>query len=190
VLGLFTAIGLSVAGLAPLFLSLVVLLILILLFGIINPSEIRNGIDFDLILIIALGLALGKGIVNSGAAELVANSVVDISKPFGPIGLLAGIFLITNILASIITSKAAVAIILPIALSVSHSLNIHVEPFILIVAYGGAANFITPVGYQTNLMVYGPGGYNFSDFFKVGMPLTLLYLVGAVLVLSLSYGFL
>ncbi len=187
IIGLLGAIGLAVAGLVPLFISLVVLLSLTLLLGIANPTEIRNGIDFHLILIIALGLALGKAMVNSGAAEIVADTVIRFAKPFGAVGLLAGIFLVTNLLASFMTSKAAVAIILPVALTVSHNLGVSSVPFILIVAYGGAANFITPIGYQTNLMVYGPGGYSFRDFMRIGLPLTLIYLVVSSLVLGYVY---
>jgi di/tricarboxylate transporter len=95
--------------------------------------------------------------------------------------------LITNLLASFMTSKAAVAIVLPIVISAAQDLQMATDPFILVVAYGGAANFITPIGYQTNLMVYGPGGYAFKDFFRIGLPLTLIYLIGCVLILGTLY---
>ena len=86
-----------------------------------------------------------------------------------------------------ITNKAAVAVIFPVSLTLAMELNLDVMPFILVVAYAAAANFMTPIGYQTNLMVYGPGGYKFKDFFKIGAPLTFIYMVVTVTILSLMY---
>ena len=186
VAGLITSIFLVFFG-VHLFISLSVVLTLILLLKIIKPIEIRNGLDYDLILIIALGLALGKAMDKSHAAELVAESIDQLSGPFGVIGLLSGLFLVTNLLSAFMTSKAAVAITLPIALSIAMKTQLPQEPFILIIAYGGAANFITPIGYQTNLMVYGPGGYSFKDFFKIGLPLMFIYLITSVVVLGYIY---
>ena len=107
--------------------------------------------------------------------------------PMGKFALLAGIFLITSILAAFITAKAAAAIIFPISLTTAVNLGLDPLPFVLIVSFGAAANFMTPIGFQTNLMVYGPGGYNFRDFFRTGAPLTLLYLITAVSILYFIY---
>ncbi|MCF6185274.1 MAG: anion permease, partial [Bacteroidales bacterium] len=101
--------------------------------------------------------------------------------------ILTGIYFITAILAAFITNKAAVAVIFPVSLSLALSLNADVMPFILVVAYAAAANFMTPIGYQTNLMVYGPGGYKFKDFLKIGTPLTIIYMIVTVTILSLMY---
>lgn len=194
--GLLSSIALAAFGIVPLFLSLAVLLATVLVIGVANPSEIRRSIDFNLIFIIALGLALGKGMVNSGAATAVAEYFVAAGSGWGIIPLMFGIFIITNLLSAFMTSKAAVAIILPVALSTAHNLTIDggavggelVPAFILLVAFGAAANFVTPIGYQTNLMVYGPGGYSFKDFFKIGLPLTLIYMVVCVVMLSLQFN--
>jgi di/tricarboxylate transporter len=86
------------------------------------------------------------------------------------------------------TSKAAVAIVLPVALTIAHDMGLPIEPFILVVAFGGAANFITPIGYQTNLMVYTPGGYTFNDYFKFGLPLTIICLLICTFVLNTYYN--
>ena len=91
-------------------------------------------------------------------------------------------------MSSYITNKAAVAILFPISMTIANTMGYDVEPFILVVCYGAAASFITPIGYQTNLMVYGPGGYSFKDFFRVGLPLTILYMVVCVIVLSYRYN--
>jgi di/tricarboxylate transporter len=91
------------------------------------------------------------------------------------------------LLGSFITNKAAVALVFPIAVSMALELGINPKPFILTVAFAGAASFLTPIGYQTNLMVYGPGGYNFTDYFKIGLPLTILYMIVTVLGLVYQY---
>jgi len=102
--------------------------------------------------------------------------------------LLAGIYLITNLLASVITNIGAVAIVFPISLSLAEQLSANPKPFVLLVAYAAAASFITPIGYQTNLMVYGPGGYTFKDFFRIGLPLSILFMITTVIVLTLQFN--
>jgi len=118
---------------------------------------------------------------------MIAQGIISVFMPLGKIGLLVGIFIITSILAAYITSKAAAAIIFPISLTTAVNLGLNPIPFVLIVAYAAAANFMTPIGFQTNLMVYGPGGYSFKDFFRVGAPLTIIYMVVTVTILTIIY---
>ena len=143
---------------------------------------------FDLVILLAMGLALGRAMENSGAATFIAAGVEGLSSQFGAMGLLAGIFIITNVLASYITNVSAVSIIFPISVAIAESMGYPVKPFVLVVAFGAAANFITPIGYQTNLMVYGPGGYSFKDYMKIGLPMTLMYLVVCVVMLAWVFG--
>ena len=154
---------------------------------IINPKELPRSLDYNLALIIVMSLALGTAMIKTRAAEMIADGIITLFIPFGKIGVLLGIYFITTILAAYITNKAAVGILFPIALTVATDLNVNPTPFALTVAYAAAANFMTPHGYQTNLMVYGPGNYSFSDFFKIGAPLTILYMFTTVGILSLIY---
>ena len=112
---------------------------------------------------------------------------MTVFRPMGKVGVLAGVYFITSILAAFITNKAAVAVMFPISLSAASELNADFMPFILVVAYAAAANFMTPIGYQTNLMIFGPGGYKFKDFFKIGTPLTIIYMIVTIIILSLIY---
>lgn len=185
--GSFLAILLSAFHIISLFMALIILLLVSMTLKITSPKDMPSGIDYNLALIIVLSLALGTAMIKSGAAVLIANFLINIFIPLGKVGLLFGIYLITTILAAYITNKAAVGIIFPIALTIATNLEINPLPFILTVAYAAAANFMTPIGYQTNLMVYGPGRYSFKDFFKIGFPLTIIYLVVTVLILSLIY---
>jgi di/tricarboxylate transporter len=186
--GAALAITASALGFISLFMALMILVILILLIGISSPKDLPKNIDYTLAIIIVLSLALGTAMIKTGMADMIAKFIVSIFIPLGAVGLLAGIFMITNILASYITTKAAAAIIFPISVTAALQMGLPTIPFILIVAFGSAANFITPIGYQTNLMVYGPGGYKFRDYMKIGLPITIIYMVVCVAVLSLWYG--
>ncbi|MBN2520881.1 MAG: SLC13 family permease [Bacteroidales bacterium] len=185
--GTVLAILLASFKIMSLFMGLLILILISLAFKITSPKEIPKNIDYDLALIIAMSLALGTAMIKTGAAELIADLLINIFVPLGPVGILFGIYLITAILAAYITNKASVAIIFPISLTIAVTLNLNPLPFIFIVSFAAAANFMTPIGYQTNLMVYGPGGYSFKDFFKIGFPLTIIYMVVTVTILSLIY---
>jgi di/tricarboxylate transporter len=186
--GLLTSVILSFLKLLPLFISLILFLIILIISKIANPKELYKGLNFNLIFIIALALALGHSMITTGLASLISNSFLDFLQPLGVLVLLGGIFIITNLLSSIITNIGAVAIMFPISLSIAQNLSINPKPFVLLIAYAAAASFITPIGYQTNLMVYGPGGYNFRDFMKIGLPLTLLFMIVTVGILVVQYN--
>lgn len=185
--GLLLAILLAALKVITLFMGIITLLLASFILKLTNPKDLSRSIDYNLGLIIVMSLALGIAMIKSGVAPLLANFFISVFTPLGKYGLLLGIFIITSALGSYITGKAAVAIIFPIAVSMSLKLGLDPKPFILIVAYAAAANFITPIGYQTNLMVYGPGGYSFKDFFKLGFPLTVIYMFVAVTILWLMY---
>jgi di/tricarboxylate transporter len=156
--------------------------------GIMPVAEIRKEMDFNLIILLALGLAFGRAMIGSGAAGYIADLLLKVAVPLGNAGIIGGLFLITNLLSSYITNKAAVAIIFPVSITMAEALGHDVTPYILVVCFGAAASFITPIGYQTNLMVYGPGRYSFKDFFRIGFPLTILYMAVCVAVLTYLYN--
>ncbi|MGE0089208.1 MAG: SLC13 family permease [Bacteroidales bacterium] len=185
--GTVLIILLSAFHLVSLFMGLIVLLMVVISMKIAKPKELHKAIDYNLAMIIALSLALGTAMIKSGAADLVADLVVKVFLPLGKVGLLFGIYFITAILAAYITNKAAVAIVFPVSIMMAANLGLNPIPFVLVVSFAAAANFMTPHGYQTNLMVYGPGGYTFTDFFKIGFPLTMIYMVVTVIILRLVY---
>ncbi|MDT8394353.1 MAG: SLC13 family permease [Bacteroidales bacterium] len=185
--GTALAILLHALGILNLFLGLTVVLIIAMLLKIASPKDLHKSLDLNLAIVIALSLALGTAMVKTGVAHMIAEYFIKAFMPLGNIGLLTGIFIITNLLASYITNKAAVALIFPISLTIAFDLALNPIPFVLIVAFAAAANFITPIGYQTNLMVYGPGGYAFKDFFRIGFPLTIIYMIVTVVILYFYY---
>lgn len=178
--GILVAVALSALHWVPMFTSLSVMLIIVLWTKITSPKDIAAKVDFNLALTIILALAFGTAMLKTGLAEILANAIISALRPFGTIGLLFALYILTSILGAYITNKAAVAVAFPIALSMAHQLGFEPKGFVILVSYAAAANFITPIGYQTNLMVYGPGNYTFKDFLKIGFPLTILYMVGTV----------
>ena len=185
--GLIAAILFSAFKIIPLFIGVLSLLAIVLILGIANPKEIEKGVDFNLGLIIAMALALGTAMSKTGVAADISHGIINLLAPFGVLGLLAGIYIATSVLAAYITNVASVAILFPIVLAIADEKALNPMPFVLLIAYAAAANFMTPIGYQTNMMVYGPGSYKFTDYMKIGLPLTLIYGIGAVLILWLKY---
>ena len=187
--GLLIAITLSVLKILPLFIGVSITMMLAVAFKIVHPKDLNRSIDFNLVVIIALSLALGTAMVKSGAADIIVHGLIPLLQPFGIIGIMVGLYIVTSLLAAYITNLAAVALIFPIALSFAHTEALNPIPFVLLIAFAAAANFMTPMGYQTNLMVYGPGGYKFTDYFKIGAPLTIIYMIGTVGILYGVYFF-
>ena len=159
-----------------------------LVFGCCSPSQAIRSIDWSVLLVIAAALALGQALDSSGAAKAIASSFIQLAGN-NPWWVLVAIYAVTTILTEIITNNAAAALIFPIALSLANQLNVSYLPFVIAIMVAASASFATPIGYQTNLMVYGPGGYKFSDFLRVGIPLNLLYGVVTVFVTPLIYPF-
>jgi len=184
---LLTVFVLSVIKVLPLLLGLLMVIALCAIIKMVRFSDLRRGIDLNLLFILVLALALGKAISNSGVAGLAANTLINIANG-NPFWILVSIYIITNLTTMLVTNAAAVAITFPVAFAAVSGLEgIPMTPFVLAVAFAGSAEFITPFGYQTNLMVYGPGGYQFKDYIKFGLPLTLIYMILVVGILSYLY---
>lgn len=185
--GLGIAITLASLNLVPLFTGLIILLIIVAILKIYPAKSIHNSLDYNLAMVMALSLSIGTAMIKTGFAADVADVLLSLLLPYGKYAVILGIYLITTLLANFITNKAAVAIMFPIAVGIASHLSIDPHLFILVVAFASAANFMTPVGYQTNLMVYGPGGYSSRDFFKIGAPLTFIYMIVATSILYIIY---
>ena len=130
-------------------------------------------ISWDILITIACAFGISKAMENSGFASLIAQHIISMADDLGPYALLAIIFIITNIFTELITNNAAAALSFPIALSVASQLGVDPKPFFVVICMAASASFSTPIGYQTNLIVQGVGGYKFMDFVKVGLPLNI-----------------
>lgn len=133
-------------------------------------GEARNSIDLDVIILIAAAFGVGAAIESTGLAAELANGLVDSLDGLGDPGIIFGIVLATTLLTEVITNNAAAAVILPIAISVAAATGLDERTIAITIAITASSSFLTPMGYQTNTMVYGPGGYRFSDYLRLGVP--------------------
>ncbi len=163
--------------------------ILLIWLKILPHQKYTKAISWDVLITIACSFAISKALQNSGAAEGIARTTVNFSRGFGPIGVLAAIYLITSIFTEIITNNAAAALVFPVALAASHQLGVDPKPFFVTIAIAASASFSTPVGYQTNLIVQAIGNYKFTDYFKIGLPLNILAFIISMLVVPYFWHF-
>ncbi len=153
----------------------------------ISLVEVKNQIDWRVLIIIACAFGISTAITNSGIADLLSQIILKCADYYGIIGVLAGIYFITNLYTCFISNNAAAALVFPIAFTTARSLHVDVIPFAVAVAIAASCAFATPIGYQTNMMVYGPGGYRYTDFVKIGLPLQIVVGILAVLLLHRIY---
>lgn len=186
--GSFAALVLGITEVLPLFNVCVGILVGLVLLGVLNIVEIRRELDLSLLMVLVCSLAIGVALEKSGTAKLIASVMITTGKEVGPVAMLTALFLVTTLLTSLITNAAAVSIVFPIAMSMAAQLHLSSTPFFVAIAFAASGDFMTPIGYQTNLMVYGPGGYTFRDFVRVGALLTFLYIVLCVSFISLYYN--
>lgn len=178
----------GVVNLIPIFQACLIILCVLVFFAVLNIIEIRRELDLSLLMILVCSLAIGVALEKSGTAEWIAKVLIVSGKSFGPVAVLAGLFLVTIFLTALITNAAAVSIVFPIAMSMAEQMSLPYTPFFVAIAYAASGDFMTPIGYQTNLMVYGPGGYTFRDFLRVGGPLTVLYTLICITFISYFYN--
>ncbi|MCS3861675.1 di/tricarboxylate transporter [Salinibacter ruber] len=187
-LGLTGAMVLAAAtGLAPIVTAAVLAALLMILAGCIRPAEAQRALNVQVLVVIAAALGIGKAIETTGLATAAAQGVLSVAEPFGPVIVLVALYLLTNLLTEIITNNAAAVLMLPVAMAAASSLGAPPVAFGVLVAVAASASFLTPIGYQTNLMVMAPGGYRFSDYARVGWPVTLLVMGTSVGIISLVW---
>lgn len=188
-LGLLSVMIVAMAsGLVPVLVAVSTAALLLVLSRCITAGDARNSVDWKVLLIIASAFGIARAVDNSGVAHFLAVKLIGAVGSFGILGMLTAIYFITNFYTSIITNNAAAALLVPIALSTAIQAGLDPRAFVIAVAVAASASFATPIGYQTNLMVYGPGGYKFKDFMKIGIPLNIL--VGIVAVLAIYFIYL
>jgi di/tricarboxylate transporter len=132
-------------------------------------------------------LAVGAGLENSGAVQLIVDQVAPLMTTLPHWALVLAVYLLATTLTETVTNNAVAVIVTPVAISLGISLGVDPRPLVVAVMMGASASFATPIGYQTNTLVYGPGGYRFTDFIKVGLPLNLLMAVVASLLIPLIW---
>jgi len=159
----------------------------VVLLRVLTPSEARDAVDLNVIVLIAASFGLGEALSVTGLAANIADLVVEPFGGMGDVGLLLGIIVTTVVLTELITNNAAAVLMFPIAMATAAQAGLDPRPFAIGIAMGASASFLTPIGYQTNTMVYGMGGYRFGDFARLGFPLTIILIIVATVVIPLAW---
>ncbi|MZI96058.1 SLC13 family permease [Vibrio sp. CAIM 722] len=188
VYGFFVAILLAAVGCVPLFTSLLIFLGALLLCGCLSSNEIMHRLPKNIWLIVSSALVLSEALTNTGALNGLKQWVSYHQADFSPLLGIIVIYVLTWILTELVTNNAAAALIFPLSISMAESLHTSPKAYLLALAFGASASFISPYGYQTNLMVYSAGNYRLKDFMKIGLPISIIY--GTVVVGMLGYFYL
>lgn len=193
--GFFILIGFTAAlfaaatGLLSLLDSMLLLVIAYLASGALTAAEIRRRAPLELLLIIGCSLGIAQAMLGSGLAALLAQNIVSIFSAWGVTGALVGIYLTTWVLTELITNNAAAALTFPIAIAIAQQFGVDPKPLIITVAFAASASFLSPYGYQTNLMVYTAGNYRYIDYVRTGLPLALIYGLGVCTMVPWLFDF-
>lgn len=180
-LGIITAVvALAAFNLLPIVVSAVCGVVAMILSGCISSENAYNSINWKVIFLLAGILPLGIAMQKTGAAQLFAESAIYSLEELGPRFILGAFFFISMMLTNIISNQATAALLAPIAIETANTLGLNAEPLLMAVTYAASLSFMTPIGYQTNTMIFGPGQYTFGDFLKVGTPLNLIFLLTGI----------
>lgn len=183
-----------VAGLALIALSvlpaataLVLTALVMLLTGILKTNELYSSIDMLVIVLLAAMLPLGMALESSGGSALIANTLLELARQLPAVAVVALLMAATMLLSNIINNAATAVLTAPIAIKLAEGLELSPDPFLMAVAVGASCAFLTPIGHQSNALVMAPGGYKFGDYWRMGLPLSILVLLVAVPVIALVW---
>jgi di/tricarboxylate transporter len=152
--------------------------------SVISVREIYTSVDWPVIILLGAMIPVGEALETTGGAGLIAAQILSIGTDFPVWATLAIVLVVTMFLSDLINNAATVVLMAPIGIGVATGLNVSIDPFLMAIAVGGSCAFLTPIGHQSNTLVMGPGGYKFSDYWRMGLPLEILIiLVGVPLIL-------
>ena len=184
---LVAVMGLAALGVLPIAALALIAATAVVALGCLDHQEAYRAIRWDILMLIFGMLALGLAMEKSGAASLLVGHLAELTAGFGPIAVLAVLYLVTSFLTEIMSNNAAAILLTPIAIGLGAQLGIDPRPFVVAVMFAASASFATPIGYQTNTLVYSAGGYRFSDFLKIGVPLNLVMFAAAMIVIPMFW---
>ncbi len=163
--------------------------VILLLARCVPGREVKRAMRWDVLITIACALGISRAIQNSGVDSMMAGWILYFSESFGTIAALAFIYVITMLLTELLSNNAAAALVFPVAMAAATQLDVSGRPFAIAVALAASAGFMSPIGYQTHLIVQGIGGYKFGDYFRAGLPLNLLIAIVAIILIPLFWPF-
>jgi di/tricarboxylate transporter len=182
-------VAVATTGILPIMASALIGCVLLVLVGCIKLEEAYHAIDWKVIFLLGGILSLGLALEKTGAAVLVSGFLINSLGGFGPVIVLAAFYLLTSVLTESMSNNATAVLLAPIAINAAVSMGVDPRPFLMAIMFGSSASFMTPVGYQTNTMIYSVGQYRFTDFLKVGTPLNIIFWLVASLLIPVFFPF-
>ncbi len=182
-------IALMSTGFASTLVAATLIAVLMVACGCISAGDARRSVEWQVLVTIAAAFGVGSALQNSGLATAAASSLVEATQALGPVAALAVIYFIGSMITEVITNNAAAVLVFPFCLETARLYDVSPRPFLMALVLSASARFMTPIGYQTNMMVYGPGGYRFSDFLRIGTPLNVSLWLVAVLLIPRLWAF-
>ncbi len=183
------AMALAAANILPVHVSFMAAVVVMVLAGLVSLDEMYNSIDWPIIVLLGAMFPLGHALESTGGAELIAGKILLLSDYFPPVIILAVLMAGAMLLSNVVNNAAAAVLMAPIAISLAHNMTMSVDPFLMAVAIGASCAFLTPVGHQSNMLVMAPGGYRFGDYWRLGLPLSLLTIFLAVPLIPFFWPF-
>ena len=189
-LAIFLAmVGVASLGVANILTAVLAAAFLMVLTGCLQLHEAYDAVDVPVLMLIIGTIALGAALTATGAADLYASGFLSLFEGLGPRGVLAALIILTSLLSHVLSNNSTAVLLVPIGLATASAMNVDPRPFLVGICFGASACFASPIGYQTNLLVYGPGGYRFMDFVRLGMVLNVVVWIGAPLLVPLFWSF-
>lgn len=182
-------VGVAAFDLASIVISAPAGVVLMILTGCLSSEEAYKAINWKVIMLLVGVLPLGIAMNETGAANLMANSLITLLQSFGPVAIVAGLYLLTMLLTAVISVNASVVLLAPIVFNIASQINVNATPLVLTVSYAACLTFITPFGHHANTLIYGPGQYKFTDFTKVGLPLNIIFWILATIFIPIIWPF-
>ncbi len=179
----------AATGVMPIVLSAAIGIILLIILGILKPEEAYQAIEWKVIFMLAGVLSMGAALEKTGAAALLGQGIKDTLGNYGPLAVLSAFFIMTSLLTNIMSNNATAALLAPIAIVTAEGMGISSRPLLMAVVFAASMSFMSPIGYQTNTMIYGPGNYKFRDYLIVGTPLNILVWLLAMFLLPKIFPF-
>jgi len=182
-------IAAAAMGIVPIVAGAIVGCILMILARCLTLEEAYGSINWQVIFLLAGVLTLGTALETTGAAHLLGDLLVKAAGPFGPVVLLSALYLVTSLLTEMMSNNATAALLAPVAIAAAETMGIDPRPLLMAITFAASASFMTPVGYQTNTLIYGPGQFRYADFLRVGTPLNLIFWVLATILIPRFWTF-
>jgi di/tricarboxylate transporter len=183
-----SVIGIAAIGILPVMVAALGGVLVMIATGVVKPAEAYESVQWDVIFLLAGVIPLGQALSETGGADILGTFVASTANFLPPIAVLGLFYLLTALMTNLISNQASVVLLVPVAVDAAARLNANTFAFVMAVTFAASTAFMSPVGYQTNLFVYGPGGYDFIDYVRVGGPLQIILAIVTTIGIAFLWG--